>query len=79
MKLGPGGAFGFEKGLVFSQASKATLNSLLNLRTYSAANLSWPWSLAWIHVLNVETSRRRCWPPRVASSSAWILSVEACA
>jgi hypothetical protein len=25
MKLGPGGAFGFEKGLVFSQASKATL------------------------------------------------------
>jgi hypothetical protein len=27
MKLGPGGAVGFEKGLVFNQASKATLRS----------------------------------------------------
>jgi len=37
MKLRPGRrAFGFEKGLVFNQASKATLNSLLNLRTHSA-------------------------------------------
>jgi hypothetical protein len=56
--LGLGGAVGLEKGLVFSQASKATLNSLLNLRTYSAANSSRPSFLAWIHVLNVETSRR---------------------
>src|SRR5215217_4121112 len=77
MKLGPGGAVGFEKGLVFSQASKATLNSVLNLRTYSAANSSRPSFLAWIHVLNVETSSRRCWPPRVTSSSASILKVEA--
>ena len=51
MKIGPGGAFGFEKGLAFSQASKATLNSGLNLRTYSAASSSWPSSLAWIHVV----------------------------
>jgi hypothetical protein len=61
---------GFEKGLVFSQASKATLNSVLNLRTYSAAHFSLPSFLAWIHVLNVETSRRGCWPPRIRSSSA---------
>jgi hypothetical protein len=51
MKLGPGGAVGLERGLVFTQASKATLNSVLNLRTYSAANSSRPSFLAWIHVL----------------------------
>src|SRR5437899_853921 len=56
MKLGPGGASGFENGWLAIQASKAVLNAGLKRRTYSAASASLPFSLAWIHVLNVETS-----------------------
>jgi hypothetical protein len=76
MKLGPGGASGLENGSSAIQASNAVSNSGLNRRSYRAARSSCPSFRAWIHVLNVETSRSRYWPPSVSAWSASFRIVE---